>query len=352
MSTVAAREDGHIPTDRPIVICVTDENTKAERDLRISDIFYYFESVTSLSSGRTVGRKIGVVQELVLRRYLEQSPDLKRRMYLEQFLEGASGAKHKVEFSWYAIEAIVHPSVGLEVPETNGLIIKAVDEESACIAVGLDSSRKEIWISENVQIPKLSGLRTFLDSMSKDLRVSVLDGTLRLDVIDRSQLLGSLESKRVGAQRFSSSEKLGSGIQTIEKAKQASLVAIDIDLKNNGTIKPLQTEGSKQTLSVVALGNGVHWTTKDLQVLQTYVDFTFLVTDAAIIRYAEFVRNLTPPGEDFLEFFMNYFQGMTKQDPDEFISTDNDFEIVVPRDETRSLREVLSSHIRGVNPTD
>lgn len=37
----------------------------SERDPRISEIFYYFERHTSITSGRTVGRKIGVVQEII-----------------------------------------------------------------------------------------------------------------------------------------------------------------------------------------------------------------------------------------------------------------------------------------------
>jgi hypothetical protein len=321
-----------------------------EHDARISEIFYYFASETSLSSGRTVGRKIGVVQELLLRRYLEQDISLRRRMYLEQFLQGASGASHKVEFSWYAMETLERPSGGDEIPGTDGLKIMEIDETEGRIRVGAGSDGRGTWITSDKPISKTSRLARYLAPLAIDLRVHLSQSGINLDVIDRSTLLASLESKRVGAQRFSGSDKLGSGIQTIEKAKQASLVAIDIDLKNNGTIKPLQGNGRKRTISVVALGNGVHWTTKDLQVLDTYVDFTYLVTDAAIIRYAEFVRKLTPAKDEFLDFFMNYFQGMTVQGPDGFISADDDFKIIVPNSELRSLNQVLSDHIGSLNP--
>jgi hypothetical protein len=57
-----------------------------------------------------------------------------------------------------------------------------------------------------------------------------------VSVLDSEVPLASLESKRVGAQRFSGSDALGSGIQTIEKAKQTSLVAIDFDLQFNETM--------------------------------------------------------------------------------------------------------------------
>jgi hypothetical protein len=155
----------------------------------------------------------------------------------------------------------------------------------------------------------------------------------------------------VGAQRFSGSEKLGSGIQTIEKAKQASLVAIDLDIRHSGLVKPLQEPGApKQTISVVALGNGVHWTAKDLAVLGTYVDYTYLVRDAAIIRYAEYVQELSGDDpEEFIDYFMAYFQGMTKQERDDFEVLDDDFTIVAPEDEGRSLTQVLRDHIEATD---
>jgi len=175
--------------------------------------------------------------------------------------------------------------------------------------------------------------------------------TVDIDVIDTSRLLASLESKRVGAQRFSGSDKLGSGIQTIEKAKQASLVAIDLDLGHNNNVKPLEPPGTqKQLLSFVALGNGVHWTDKDKAILGTYVDYTFLVRDAGIIDYASYVQEQAGEEDDPLEVFMSYFKGLTKQPDDDFAVSDDDFEIIVPEDETRSLRGVLLDHVRRVNP--
>jgi hypothetical protein len=77
----------------------------------------------------------------------------------------------------------------------------------------------------------------------------------------------------------------------------------------------------------VVLGNGVHWTDQDLAVLATYVDYTYQVADAAVVRYAEFVRRLAAKEEaDFLQFFMRYFKGMTKTPPDNFTAvSDVDF---------------------------
>ena len=323
------------------------------RDPRISEIFYFFEALTTITSGRTVGRKIGVVQEVILKKYLEVDDALRRRMYLENLLEGESGASHKVEFSWYATQAVGEVMVGEEIPGTDGLRVIAIDETNEKIRIDGPWAGNAVSLAAARPASQVARLKEHLRDRSQDLRVTSLTSeSVGFDLIDKVALLASLESKRVGAQRFSSSDALGAGIQTIEKAKQASLVAIDLDLKHNRQVKPLgSATKEKQLLSFVALGNGVHWTTKDKAVLGTYVDYTFLVKDAGIIRYAEFVRELAGDDvEDFLEVFMSYFAGMTKQQPDDFEVFDDDFEIVVPEDETRPLRQVLGEHLQRVNP--
>src|SRR4051794_16288299 len=97
-----------------------------DRDPRISEIFYFFEALTTLASGRTVGRKIGVVQEVILKKYLEADDGPRRRMYLENLLEGESGASHKVEFSWYATHPLGAVTTGDEIPQTGGLRLVAI----------------------------------------------------------------------------------------------------------------------------------------------------------------------------------------------------------------------------------
>lgn len=320
-----------------------------ERDERISEIFYHFEKLTTLQSGRTVGRKIGVVQETLIRKYLEQDGEIRRRMYLEQALLGASGAAHKVEFSFHPLQTYTGLTAGDVIPGTDGIAIQKVSPEVETLRLAAPGCRAELAGPARLISPN-GELRKHLLKSETDLRiVDVGLHGVTVDVVDRSRLLASIESKRVGAQRFSGSSRLGSGIQTIEKAKQASLVAIDLDLKHNGSIKPLQPQGEpKQLISIVALGNGVHWTKKDKAVLGTYVDFTWLVRDEAIIRYAEYVRELAGDA-DFLEYFSAFFVGMTKQPPDDFEVTHDDFAIITPEDEQRTFREVLKNHIVAVD---
>lgn len=319
------------------------------RDAKVSAIFYFFESLTSLGTGRTVGRKIGIVQEILLRKYLERNYELRRRLYLEQRLQGRSEAFHKVEFSWFAKSTAAGLKPASKIPHAQASRIIAIDPTAERVHIGVVGIGSE-WCRPGVAIRRRP-LRNYLDERNLDLRVVAVDnGTATIDVIDRTRLLASLESKRVGAQRFSASAKLGSGIQTIEKAKQASLVAIDLDLRHNGSVKPLQEPTEAKTLiSLVALGNGVHWTVKDRAVLRTYVDYCYLVKDEAIIRYAEYVKNLAGVDE-FLPFFMGYFQGLTQRLPDDFETFDEDFRVVAPEGESRTLEQVLIDHVGKVNP--
>ncbi|HEX3693468.1 MAG TPA: hypothetical protein VHU13_09005 [Solirubrobacteraceae bacterium] len=340
---MADAELPELPPDEPIA-----DALGLERDPRISEIFYFFSEFTDVVVGRTVGRKIGVVQEFMLKKYLEADDDLARRMYLERHLTGRSGAAHKVEFSWFWITPRERLGPGDEIYD--GLAVAAVNDGTRKVSLNAGWDRP-VQLKVGDATPRRGPLYEFLRKRDMDLRVTAIaDGTASIDVVDLSRLLASLESKRVGAQRFAASDKLGSGIQTIEKAKQASLVAIDLDLQHNQNVKPLEAEGTdKVLLSFVALGNGVHWTTKDLQVLGTYVDYTFLVKDDGIIRYAEYVREKVD-ADDFLKGFMAYFIGMTKQPEDTFVVSDDDFRAMLPTDEDRTLRAILAEHVSRVNP--
>jgi hypothetical protein len=62
------------------------------RDPRISEIFYYFESHTDIATGRTVGRKIGVIQEIIIKKFLLTEPSIRDCLIYEPRLRGKSGA--------------------------------------------------------------------------------------------------------------------------------------------------------------------------------------------------------------------------------------------------------------------
>ena len=332
----------------------------ATRDPRISEIFYYLESLTDTGSGRTMGRKIGVVQEIICRKLLMQSQKLADAVIFEPYLMGASTADHKVEFVFF------QPTLALDFSLTEGdtigpftrltrvshkvddvtITLLRVRGESAQFKVEHAGNKYKftLWLHEHM---KAEGPLELIGTKGGSVKLSAVTAdSARLVFVDRDDVRASVESKRVGAQRFSGSDKLGSGIQTIEKAKQASLVAIDADLYFNKTIKALAQPGERRYISIVVLGNGVHWTDKDRAILKTYVDFTFLAKDDSIIRYLDYVKaKAVAAGADFKTYLMAYFQGMTKTPPDSFAVTAADFEIIEPAAETRSLNDILDQHI-------
>ena len=320
-------------------------------DPRISEIFYYFEQHTKFEAGRTVGRKIGVVQEIIVRKFLLQSQRIADAILFEPFLMGRSGTGHKVEFVLFQPLRIFELELFRTLILNNDMTIALTNVDPVQRIAQFTLTYRSASIRTACRLhygPTTKRAKDLLQTLGVTLKLSALTGTsARCSILDLKQVKASVESKRVGAQRFSASESLGSGIQTIEKAKQAALVAIDADLHYNGTIKPLAAPDQRSYISTVVLGNGVHWTAKDKNILRTFVDYTYLARDTSIIRYAEYVRNLAQlQSQPFLPFFMKYFDGMTKTPPDTFAVDANDFEIICPEEETRTLVQVLDEQIQ------
>lgn len=318
------------------------------RDARISEIFYYFEKHTSISTGRTVGRKIGVVQELMCKKLLLSSPRIRDGVIYEPRIPGRSGATHKVEFVVFQPLEAFNVAVGgrADSARVDGLsvLVSKVNPAREKVSLTISHAGRKAGCtvdegrSVNSKVPK-----EMLESEKLQIKVWINeDQSARIAILDLSAPIASIESKRVGAQRFAATEKLGGGIQTIEKAKQASLVAVDFDLLYNETAMALGGRDAERNYrSFVILGNGVHWTAHDLSILDTYVDCTYLVQDSSIIRYADYVRReADSKGEDFFPYFMSYFKGLTTTEGDGFDVRSSDFVPLRPQDGP-SLKEAL-----------
>lgn len=320
----------------------------------ISPLYYFYRDLLGVTAGagRTAGRKIGVVQEVVVRKLLERSPTINERMLFERFLPGFSGAGHKVEFMFYGMLARLSAS---ETFVNDGLYIQYVEATDAGAKLLWRVGRTDKW--RRAVLKPRATVSTALGTALAQRGIGVLlpNGEAVISILDLNDVLASVESKRVGAQIFVGSTKLGSGIQTIEKAKQTSLVAIDADLKFNKVVRPILLRDKvdperRRYISVVALGNGVHWTTNDHNVLKTFVDHTYLVHDDVMMGYGEYVRKLAVrANEDIPKFFMNYFDGMTKAKPDGFTVKERDLAVIEPADDKRSLTKVLEQHIEKHN---
>jgi len=300
-------------------------------DPRISEIFYYFSDHTDIRTGRTVGRKIGVIQEIIIKKFLSSNQDIRDCLIYEPKLRGKSGATHKVEFVLFSPISIINLEVKNKFRMLSPSIeinLKSIDFDKKLAKIEICTG--ETKISKNLKVDQSFQFELVFNNKPNNLflkLITVNQKNCRISILNGLLPIASIESKRVGAQRFSSSDKLGSGIQTIEKAKQTSLVAIDFDLQfNDELLVNSQINDQRKFRSFALLGNGVHWTDHDLSVLETYVDYTFQVKDDAIIRYADYVKKIALEKKlPFFEFFMDYFYGMTVAPEDNFLVTENDF---------------------------
>lgn len=329
------------------------DNAEARQD-NISAIYYYYRDLLAVGTdeGRTAGRKIGVVQEIIVRKILEACPILRERMLFERLLPGFSGATHKVEFLFYAL--LQRLRIGQSLVR-DGIEVQYVDFAADTAKLRWRAVGTSKWRGCTLKPRAVVGkaLGTALRERSVGLLMPA--GQTTISVLDLNDILASVESKRVGAQIFKDSTKLGSGIQTIEKAKQTSLVAIDADLKANRVVRPITLRDgvdpeARRYISVVVLGNGVHWTANDHNILKTFVDHTYLVRDEVMIRYGDYVQELAKKaGAGVPKFFMSYFDGMTRAKPDDFAVSREDLITIEPAEDLRPLARVLEEHMERHN---
>lgn len=316
----------------------------------ISPLYYFYQKLLGVAEGggRTAGRKIGVVQEIVLRKLLERSALVNQRLLFERQLPGVSGATHKVEFVVYALIRRIGRSGSIN---HAGLFVEVVDINAQTASLQWRAKKDSKWRKTTLQSRGVISKPLADELKARSITLLLPFGSKSVSLLDTSDVLASVESKRVGAQIFVGSDKLGSGIQTIEKAKQTSLVAIDADLKFNRIIRPILLRDSvdpeiRRYISVVVLGNGVHWTANDHNILKTFVDHTYLVDDNVMMDYGRFVEALAKKaGEPVARYFMHYFAGMTKAKQDAFKVLHTSLVVVEPAGDRRSLVQVLEEHI-------
>lgn len=99
---------------------VEEERGPTSVGLPLSDIFKFISSYRH--RGHQIGRKVGDMLEVLTLAALRFDPELSRRLIIEPYIEGASTAKHKVEFAIYdgpKSELVVLPDEGNETSVTS-----------------------------------------------------------------------------------------------------------------------------------------------------------------------------------------------------------------------------------------
>lgn len=295
-----------------------------ERELR--DFTYITGVYKCISAynlkGHQIGRKVGDMLEVLTMGGLYQSPGLCERLDMESRLEGFTTAGHKVEFGFYhdlrhksgLFGAVECKCVGVEVTKAGGgraCLRKRRDNESFTLKFnghwmdGPVVQTVTVVAHENQAATiRLSNNRD--DSIS-DITIAV--GENIKITVDENQILqhttphGSMLEEIPGMIRICKIIQLDSiasdvcqfslynclaGPQTIEKAKQASMVAMDLRKKVDGYWgKEEVPDASRKMNFVHVICEFSHWEEKSRNVIEACIDHNIIVPDAVLIKAFE-----------------------------------------------------------------
>lgn len=297
--------------------------------MHISEIFKFTEGLGQ--DGHQIGRKVGDALELLTFGMIEQDPQLMEYLVVENGIEGATTAEHKVEFSFYKKDDNGRPS--LEPGELFGLI--------ECKKVGVEqtiNSSFKTWKSANpifynsagyrfkIRATTLShkwevqlspsnqvGLNMVCSIVQKDENNQTIEThqhdlcldendrvIIAIDINDNLHFIGKREyltSIRESVRKCmiiravkNESNKIKtlliedalSGPQTPEKAKQASFVSLDVRKKVLGHFDR-QNDDYHLFNSILVIGEASHWEEKSRSMIRLCNDYNLIVPDKAIV---------------------------------------------------------------------
>lgn len=267
--------------------------------------------------GHQIGRKIGDMLEILTMGSIYNNEDLKKHLATEGKLEGYTSAEHKVEFGFFddpkkkknLFGAIECKCVGVE--ET-----KATSGHTQTLKVGdsFDILFNPHWLEEQIKVTitlkeihdtsatvELTNTQddrchTILIPIENNIKLIIDEHQKFLNTTPNGDMLTEIPSiirmcKTVKLKSISKTDctftlwNCLTGPQTIEKAKQASLVAMDLRKKTDGCWgKEDLTEDKKTFTFIHVLCEFSHWEEKSRNVIRTCIDHNLLIPDAILIH--------------------------------------------------------------------
>lgn len=274
----------------------------------LSDVFKFTQGLGQ--KGHQIGRKVGDAIELLTLGMINRHPELTTYLVIEDGVEGATSAKHKVEFSFYKLDVNGNPSkiseelfgiieckkVGVEQTIkqnykqwsaiaankrdfhfTNGydftispsatdfkwsIKIRGENAEGGNIKVEIvkmedgvviETETKRFTCTVNQQLLIGTNVNNELFLLGPDEKLSLVEHSIHKCII--------VEIKKINANNITQinvNESLP-GPQTPEKAKQASFVSLDVRKKVLGQFDKSE---NKSFISVLVIGEASHWEEK------------------------------------------------------------------------------------------
>ena len=272
--------------------------------------------------GHQIGRKIGDMLEILTMGAIYQNTNLLSRLGIEKKLEGYTTAGHKVEFGFYKdparqqglFGAIECKCVGVEetkagkeprhlrkihvgesftldlksewMPSSILYTIKVISGTTDQVVVEVTDSKTAV--SHIVPMSAGENIKLIVDESLTPL-CTTPHGNMLQEIPGLIRTCKTIKFDRTsdGLFQFSLYNCLA-GPQTIEKAKQASLVAMDLRKKIDGHWGLEEvSEKEKQMNFVLVLCEYSHWEQKSRNVIQSCIDHTVIVPDAVLIKAFE-----------------------------------------------------------------
>lgn len=269
--------------------------------------------------GHQIGRKVGDMLEILTMGVVYQNTELKKHLNTEGKLEGFTSAGHKVEFSFFSnpqtkdglFGAIECKCVGVEVTKNSPFASKHI--KNLHINDFFELSFAYDWMQNpfKVQIKLLSitnNVATIEISNTQDNRIQTISVSTNDNIkfiVDENEVFFNttphgnmlteipniirgckiirIKSITNSSATFTLWDCLA-GPQTIEKAKQASLVAMDLRKKTDGHWgKEEVTPANKSMTFIHVLCEFSHWEEKSRNVIRTCIDHNLVVPDEILI---------------------------------------------------------------------
>lgn len=285
----------------------------------LSNVHIYIDKYKE--NGHKMGRKVGDMLEILTMGKIYKDDSLKNHLVIEPKLIGASTAGHKVEFAFIeptskkTIGFIECKKVGVEVTtnsSTRNNNIKISLKERKLIMFNNEWLEYPIKV---IMIPNKINDIYILEFFQGDIKESKIisfpiteNDTFKIFITEKNNLYISSPNSKWYKEKYNNEkiricrtykvEKINdssvefkifdhlTGPQTIEKAKQAAFVALDVRKKETSSTE-ITTITSKIFSSILVIGEFSHWENKSINVVKTYMDHILIVPDYVIIAAFE-----------------------------------------------------------------
>lgn len=301
--------------------------------MALSNIYKFTQGLGQV--GHQIGRKVGDAIEILVLGVISNNQSLLPFLVVEDGVEGATSAKHKVEFSFYNLDE-------------NGFPIKSNSEQLfgiiECKKVGVEQTIKQnfkVWNGANPSFDTSNGYsfvmsptcRSFkwhlhiepLISQENNLRIKINkivgdeteEQVHEINVVSETQilfatdLLNNLHIKFSDQSLSEINEQINKciivqiksvvdnkinkinvnealpGPQTPEKAKQASFVSLDVRKKVLGSFDKINND---EFISILVIGEADHWEAKSRSMIRLCNDYNLYIPDDIIVSLFEMFR--------------------------------------------------------------